>query len=104
MHLRIRAPRLYQLPLMATAVALMIFGTILTSVIFAGTDSLSKGFTLYNTFVSQNSGGFFAVIGMILAYAVIPAFCEELVLFFLLLNCLVIFVQHDYPRVLCYIR
>ena len=32
------------------------------------------------------------------------AFCEELVLFFLLLNCLVIFVQHDYPRVLCYIR
>lgn len=79
MHLRIRAPRLYQLPLMATAVALMIFGTILTSVIFAGTDSLSKGFTLYNTFVSQNSGGFFAVIGMILAYAVIPAFCEELV-------------------------
>ena len=77
--LRIRLPRLYQLPLMACALGLSIFGTMLLSAVFAGQDSLESGFTLYNTFVSRTGGGFFSNLFLILAYCAVPAFCEELV-------------------------
>lgn len=79
MHLRIKVPRTYHIPLMASALPLAVFGTMLTSMIFAGTDSLESGFTLYNTFVSRTGGGFFSDMFLIVAYCVVPAFCEELV-------------------------
>lgn len=77
--LRIRVPRLYQLPLMVSALGLSVFGTMLLSAVFAGHDSLESGFTLYNTFVSRTGGGFFSSLFLILAYCAVPAFCEELV-------------------------
>lgn len=77
--LRLRAPRLYQAPLMVSALFLIVFGNVLISLVFAGTGSLEEGFTLYNTFVSRNSGGFFSTLFLILAYALIPAVCEEVV-------------------------
>ena len=77
--LRLRAPRLYQLPLLVSAALLLICGNVLVSLVFAGTGSLENGFTLYNTFVSRNGGGFFEAFYLILAYAAVPAFCEELV-------------------------
>ena len=77
--LRIRAPRLYQAPLMVSALFLVIFGNVLISLVFAGTGALEEGFTLYNTFVSRNSGGFFSSLYLILAYAIVPAVCEEIV-------------------------
>ncbi len=77
--LRVRMPSLYQIPLILSALILLVCGNIILSLVFAGTGSLEEGFTLYNTFVSRNSGGFFSGLYLILAYAVVPAFCEELV-------------------------
>ena len=77
--LRLRAPRLYQLPLLVSSLLLLVCGNVLVSLVFAGTGSLENGFTLYNTFVSRNSGGFFTTLYLIIAYAAVPAFCEELV-------------------------
>ena len=76
--LRLRSPRLYQAPLMVASLFLIVFGNVLISLVFAGTGSLEEGFTLYNTFVSRNSGGFFSALFLILAYAVVPAVCEEI--------------------------
>lgn len=78
-RLRLRLPRVYQIPLMLSALLLMLSGNVLISLVFTGTDSLSDGFTLYNTFVSRNSGGFFSVLFLIISYAAVPAVCEELV-------------------------
>ena len=77
--LRLRLPAPYQLPLMLSAALLLVCGNVLVSLIFAGTGSLENGFTLYNTFVSRNGGGFFETLYLVLAYAAVPAFCEELV-------------------------
>lgn len=77
--LRARMPRIYQIPLMVSALFLVLFGNVLISLVFAGAGSLEEGFTLYNTFVSRNSGGFFTSLYLILAYAIIPAVCEETV-------------------------
>lgn len=79
LSLRVRTPRLYQIPLMLSSLALMLCGTMLTSLIFAGTDSMESGFSLYSTFVSRVGGGFFSSLFLILAYCAVPAFCEELV-------------------------
>ena len=77
--LRLRTPKLYQVPLMVSALFLVLFGNVLISLVFAGTGSLEEGFTLYNTFVSRNSGGFFLSLYLVLAYAIVPAVCEEIV-------------------------
>ena len=77
--LRLRAPRVYQIPILASATLLLICGNVLISLVFAGTGSLEDGFTLYNTFVSRNGGGFFETFYLVLAYAAVPAFCEEFV-------------------------
>ena len=77
--LRLRTPGIYQIPLLISAALLLVCGNVLVSLVFAGTGSLENGFTLYNTFVSRNSGGFFETFYLIMAYAAVPAFCEELV-------------------------
>ena len=77
--LRLRAPRLHQAPLILASTLLLICGNVLISLVFAGTGSLENGFTLYNTFVSRNNGGFFTTLYLVMAYAAVPAFCEELV-------------------------
>lgn len=77
--LRLRLPKLYQIPFLIASLFLLICGNILVSLVFAGTGSLENGFTLYNTFVSRNSGGFFTSLYLVVAYAAVPAFCEELV-------------------------
>lgn len=79
LSLRMKAPRAYQLPLVAVSVPLLTCGCLLMSIAFGGIGSLSDGFTLYNTFVSRTSFGFFEALYLILAYAAIPAVCEELV-------------------------
>ena len=78
LSLRVRPPRAYQIPLMLSSLALIICGTMLTSLFFAGTDSMESGFSLYSTFVSR-VGGFFSSLFLIVAYCIVPAFCEELV-------------------------
>lgn len=79
LKLRMRPPRPFQIPLMLSALALTLFGSMLISLISAGQGSLESGFTLYNTFVSRVGGGFFSNLFLVLAYCAVPAFCEELV-------------------------
>jgi membrane protease YdiL (CAAX protease family) len=78
-RLRMRLPSAFQIPLIVSAIPLISCGCLLMSIMFGGTRSLSDGFTLYNTFVSGGGSGFFGTVFVILAYAVVPAICEELV-------------------------
>lgn len=78
-RLRMRLPSAYQIPLMITAIPLLTSGCLFISIIFGGTRLLSDGFTLYNTFVSGGGSGFFETTYLIIAYAAVPAICEELV-------------------------
>ena len=77
--LRIKLPSPYQIPLIASGIITMTCGCLFISMLCGGTNSLSEGFTLYNTFVSQSSGGFLETAYLIIAYAAVPAFCEELI-------------------------
>ncbi len=79
MKLRMKLPAPYQIPLIASGVVTLAAGCLLISILCGGTSSLSEGFTLYNTFVSRNSGGFFETVYLIIAYAAVPAVCEELI-------------------------
>lgn len=78
-RLRISAVRPGTIPLMLSAAVTMISGGLLISVIFGGLDSLSDSFTLYDTFVSKDNGTVPSKLYLILAYAIIPAICEEFV-------------------------
>ena len=44
-----------------------------------GISSLGGNFTLYNTFVARTDGSAWEIAYIVLAYAALPAFCEELV-------------------------
>jgi len=79
MKLRMKLPAPYQIPLIVSGIVTLAAGCLLISILCGGTRSLSEGFTLYNTFVSRNSGGFFETLYLILAYAAVPAICEELI-------------------------
>ncbi|MBQ8474046.1 MAG: CPBP family intramembrane metalloprotease [Clostridia bacterium] len=78
-RLRLTLPKLGSVPLMLAAAVLMISGGVLISVLFGGLDSLSGNFTLYDTFVSKDNGTVPVKLYLILAYAVLPAICEEFV-------------------------
>ncbi len=78
-RLRIALPRPKAIPLMISATLLMISGGVVLSIIFGGTQSLSESFTLYNIFTSRRSGSASNAIYLILAYAVLPAICEEFI-------------------------
>ncbi len=77
--LRLRLPRLGSLPLILSASVLMITGGLLLSILFGGLDSLSGSFSLYDTFISKDDGTVPVKLYLALAYAVLPAICEEFV-------------------------
>ena len=64
---------------MVASLLVLISGCLLISLAMNGMQSLSGSFTLYETFISKNNGTVGGVIYLILAYAALPAFCEELV-------------------------
>ena len=78
-RLRINAFRPGAIPLMIAAAFMMISGGLLISVLFGGLDSLSSSFTLYDTFVSKDNGTVPTKLYLVLAYAIIPAICEEFI-------------------------
>ncbi len=78
-RIRLTPPKLSHLWFCFCILAVMITGSMLTSILTGGIDSLSGGFVLYNTFSAQSSGDFFGVAALVIAYALVPAFCEELV-------------------------
>ena len=63
--------------LIISAAILMFSGGVLISLLFGGLESLSENFSLYGTFVSKDDGTAPVKLYLILAYAVLPAICEE---------------------------
>ncbi len=78
-RLRLTVPRLGSIPLMLAAAVMLICGSVLISVLFGGLESLSGNFTLYDTFVSKDNGTVPTKLYLVLAYAVLPAICEEFI-------------------------
>ena len=77
--LRMRLPRPSSFLLIISGTLLMISGGLLLSVLFGGLDSLSRNFSLYDTFISKGNGTVPSTIYLLIAYAVIPAICEEFI-------------------------
>jgi membrane protease YdiL (CAAX protease family) len=77
--LRMRLPRPSSFLLILSGTLLMISGGLLLSVLFGGLDSLSRNFSLYDTFISKGNGTVPSTIYLVIAYAVIPAICEEFI-------------------------
>jgi membrane protease YdiL (CAAX protease family) len=78
-HLRLKLPALSTVPLMLAAALLMISGGLLLGVLFDGLESLSSNFSLYDTFISKDNGTVTSRLYLLLAYALLPAICEEFV-------------------------
>ena len=76
--LRLRAPKLSHLFLLLSASLMLITGCTLLGML-CGMMTAQPSFTLYDTFASVNDGTAGASIRLILAYGLLPAFCEELV-------------------------
>lgn len=77
--LRLRLPKAASLSLILSAALLLISGSLVISLVFGGLDSLSGSFSLYDTFTSNQNGTVANSIYLLLAYAVLPAICEEFV-------------------------
>ncbi len=77
--LRLRLPRANSLLLIFSASLLMISGALMLSSLLGGLDSLSKNFSLYDTFISKTDGSLPSNLYLLVAYAIIPAICEEFV-------------------------
>ena len=76
--LRLTPPRLSQLFLLLSAVLMLISGCTRLGLL-CGMMTAQPSFTLYDTFASVNDGSAGATIRLVLAYGLLPAFCEELV-------------------------
>ena len=76
--LRLNKLRLSHLFLILSASFMLITGCTLLGM-FCGMMTAQPSFTLYDTFASVNDGTAGASIRLILAYGLLPAFCEELI-------------------------
>ncbi len=76
--LALRPPGLSHLFLIISAILMLISGCTLLGLI-CGMMNAQPSFTLYDTFASIHDGSAGASIRLILAYGLLPAFCEELV-------------------------
>ncbi len=78
-RLRITLFKPDSLLLILSAALLMASGGMLLRVLFGGISSLSQSFSLYDTFISKDNGTVANTLYLILAYAALPAICEEFV-------------------------
>ena len=76
--LRLGGLRLSHLFLLLSASLMLICGCTLLGML-CGMMTAQPSFTLYDTFASVNDGSVGASIRLVLAYGLLPAFCEELV-------------------------
>ena len=77
-HLRLTRIKLSHLFLLLSASMMLITGCTLLAML-GGMMSAQPSFTLYDTFASANDGSVGATAHLVLAYGILPAFCEELV-------------------------
>ena len=78
-RLRLRLPPPREIWFAVCMLAVMISGGLLCGILTGGVDSLTGSFTLYSTFVARIGGSTAQTVCAILAYGVLPAFCEEVV-------------------------
>ncbi len=78
-RMRLNLIKVNSIVLILAASVLMISGGLLISILFGGLESLSSNFSLYDTFISKDNGTVPVKLYLILAYAVLPAICEEFV-------------------------
>ena len=78
-RLRLRMPHPSHLLLLVSALLALITGGLLISAYTGGIGTLDEGFTLYDTFSAGGGTGASEVLYLLLAYAVLPAVCEEFV-------------------------
>lgn len=78
-RLRLHLPRPSHILLLIAALIALISGTLLISIYTGGIKTLEQGFTLYDTFSAGGGTDFSEVTYLILAYAALPAICEEFV-------------------------
>ena len=76
--LRLERIKLSHLFLLLSASLMLITGCTLLGML-CGMMTAQPSFTLYDTFASVNDGSVGATVRLILAYGLLPAFCEELV-------------------------
>ncbi len=77
--LRISAPKPDSVVLIIFASLLMITGGLFMGMMFEGLEGLSRSFTLYDTFISKQDGSVSNALYLVLAYAALPAVCEEFI-------------------------
>ena len=77
-RIRLRPVRPEHLLFSVCMLVVMICGGLLTEILTGGISSLAGNFTLYSTFVAHTGSGL-EIFYAVLAYAVLPAFGEELV-------------------------
>ncbi len=77
--LKIRLPRLSSIPLILSGAFLLASGITLIGLALGGLDSISDSFSLYDTFISKDTGELSSRIYLIMAYAALPAICEEFI-------------------------
>ena len=78
-NLRLRMIRPRAILITIAAPVFIMSGGLLLSILFGGLESLSDNFSLYNTFISRDDGTVPAKIYLVIAYALLPAICEEFV-------------------------
>ena len=78
-RLRLRPVMPDSIIIIISAAVLLSAGGLLLTVLFGGLDSISNSFSLYDTFVSKDQGTIPNKIYLVIAYAVLPAVCEEFV-------------------------
>ena len=74
---RIKPPKISNIPVTLAATFVLIFGSLFLSIGFSGVSSLSGSFSLYDIFVTKYDGTWLGALWLILAYALLPAVCEE---------------------------
>ena len=77
--LRMRLPKPNSILLIISAAFLMMSGSLMLSTLLGGLDSLSQNFSLYDTFISKTNGSIPSSMYLLVAYAIIPAICEEFI-------------------------
>lgn len=77
--LRLRPLRTEHLLIVLGAVLVLMGGGMLLKIVVGGAKAAGGQFTLYETFISKHGNSAGHVIYMILTYAALPAFCEELI-------------------------
>ena len=78
-RLRLCLPRPSHILFLVSALVVLVSGCLLISIVTGGIGTLDDGFTLYDTFSAKGAGGVGDVLYLLLAYAVLPAICEEFI-------------------------